>query len=48
MFNLMNRVPTGIQPILDCLEMHIVTTGLDDMKAHAETITTVSYCVCVM
>ncbi len=48
MFNLMNRIANGVSPMLVCLETHIITTGLDDMKAHAETITTVSHCILVM
>ena len=42
MFHLMERVPNGVQPMLEYLEAHIISTGLADMKAHAETITTVS------
>ena len=41
MFNLMNRIPGGVKPMLDYLEAHIISTGLADMKAHADTITTV-------
>ena len=41
MFHLMKRVPNGVQPMLEYLEAHIISTGLADMKAHAETITTV-------
>ena len=43
MFDLMERVPNGVQPMLDLeyLEAHIISTGLADMKARAETITTV-------
>ena len=40
-FNLMNHIPGGVKPILDYLEAHIISTGLADMKAHADTITTV-------
>lgn len=43
MFTLMNRIANGVKPMLDFLEAHIVSTGLADMKAHAETITTVKY-----
>ena len=41
MFHLMERVPNGVQPMLEYLEAHIISTGLADMKAHAEPITTV-------
>ena len=41
MFHLMERVPNGVQPMLEYLEAHIISTGLADMKAHAESITTV-------
>ncbi|KAI8791819.1 cullin-5 [Biomphalaria glabrata] len=40
MFSLMDRVPEGIQPMLQDLESHIVSQGLADMMAAAETITT--------
>ena len=43
MYKLMDRVEDGIEPMLECLDTHIVSTGLADMKAHAETITTVSF-----
>ncbi|XP_050706586.1 cullin-5-like isoform X2 [Eriocheir sinensis] len=39
MFKLMNRVPDGIQPMLDAMEEHIVSAGLADMVAAADTIT---------
>ena len=42
MFKLMDRVPDGIQPMLDALEEHIVSAGLADMVAAADTITQVS------
>ena len=42
MFSLMDRVPDGIQPMLQDLENHIVNQGLADMMSAAETITTVS------
>lgn len=47
MFKLMDRVPEGIQPMLDALEEHIVSAGLADMVAAADTITQVgppTYC----
>ena len=43
MFKLMNRISGGISPMLQYLETHIVSTGLADMTAHADTITTVSH-----
>ena len=43
MFSLLDRVADGIQPMLSALEDFIITAGLADMKASAETITTVSY-----
>ncbi|XP_037804406.1 cullin-5-like isoform X1 [Penaeus monodon] len=39
MFKLMDRVPDGIQPMLDALEEHIVSAGLADMVAAADSIT---------
>lgn len=42
MFSLMDKVPNGIDPMLKDLEEHIVSAGLADMVAAAETITTVS------
>ncbi|KAK8389901.1 hypothetical protein O3P69_012829 [Scylla paramamosain] len=39
MFKLMSRVPDGIQPMLDAMEEHIVSAGLADMVAAADTIT---------
>lgn len=44
MFSLMDKVPNGIEPMLKDLEEHIVSAGLADMVAAAETITTVSEC----
>ena len=44
MFSLMDRVPDGITPMLHDLEEHIISAGLADMHAAADTITTVSYC----
>lgn len=43
MYRLMDRIANGVDPMLKCLESHIVNTGLSDMKAHAEVITTVSW-----
>ncbi|MEQ2188227.1 hypothetical protein GOODEAATRI_012863 [Goodea atripinnis] len=40
MFSLMDKVPSGIEPMLKDLEEHIVNAGLADMVAAAETITT--------
>lgn len=45
MFSLMDKVPNGIEPMLKDLEEHIVSAGLADMVAAAETITTVSVLV---
>ncbi|XP_018586217.1 cullin-5-like isoform X1 [Scleropages formosus] len=39
MFSLMDKVPSGIEPMLKDLEDHIVSAGLADMVATAETIT---------
>ena len=45
----MDRIPAGVDPMLRDLEAHIVQSGLDDMKANADIITTVSLqCVGVM
>ena len=41
MFSLMDKVPSGIEPMLKDLEEHILNAGLADMVAAAETITTV-------
>ncbi|KAJ8315497.1 hypothetical protein KUTeg_007647 [Tegillarca granosa] len=40
MFTLMDRVPDGITPMLHDLEAYIVSQGLADMMAAADTITT--------
>lgn len=42
MFSLMDKVPSGIEPMLKDLEEHIMSAGLADMVASAETITSVS------
>ena len=51
MFSLMNRIAGGVEPMLRDLEAYIVQSGLDDMKANADIITTVSgwesVCMCV-
>ncbi|KAJ4922343.1 hypothetical protein JOQ06_022547, partial [Pogonophryne albipinna] len=39
MFSLMDKVPSGIEPMLKDLEDHIMSAGLADMVATAETIT---------
>lgn len=44
MFSLMDKVPSGIEPMLKDLEEHIMSAGLADMVASAETITSVSAC----
>ncbi|CDQ79021.1 unnamed protein product [Oncorhynchus mykiss] len=41
MFSLMDKVPSGIEPMLKDLEDHIMNAGLADMVAAAETITSV-------
>lgn len=41
MFHLMDRVPDGVQPMIQYLENHVVTTGLADMIGAAATIATV-------
>uniref|UniRef100_A0A3B4XE54 Cullin-5 n=1 Tax=Seriola lalandi dorsalis TaxID=1841481 RepID=A0A3B4XE54_SERLL len=43
MFSLMDKVPNGIEPMLKDLEEHIISAGLADMVAAAETITTVLF-----
>lgn len=51
MFSLMDKVPSGIEPMLKDLEDHILNAGLADMVATAETITSVSRdssCSCIM
>ena len=42
MFSLMDRIPNGVEPMLRDLESYILQSGLDDMKANADVITTVS------
>ncbi|KAA0720058.1 Cullin-5 [Triplophysa tibetana] len=39
MFSLMDKVPSGIEPVLKDLEDHIMSAGLADMMASAESIT---------
>ena len=46
MHRLMDRITNGVDPMLGYLEAHIISTGLADMKAHAETITSVSTSGC--
>lgn len=48
MFSLMDKVPSGIEPMLKDLEEHIVSAGLADMVAAAETITTVGILLCTI
>ena len=43
MFSLMDRVPDGITPMLQDIEEHIISQGLADMIAAADTITLVSF-----
>ncbi|XP_064404658.1 cullin-5-like [Halichondria panicea] len=40
MFGLMDRIPNGVEPMLTFLESYITQSGVDDMKASAEVITT--------
>lgn len=47
MFSLMDKVPSGIEPMLKDLEEHIMSAGLADMVASAETITSVSPVHCL-
>ena len=42
LYSLMNRVEDGVVPMMECLESHIVTQGLAQMQACADTISTVS------
>lgn len=42
MFSLMDKVPNGVEPMLKDLEEHIMSAGLADMVAAAESITSVS------
>ena len=42
MFGLMDRIPGGVEPMLQNLESYIKQSGLDDMRSCAEIITTVS------
>lgn len=43
MFGLMDRIPNGVEPMLLDLESYITQNGVDDMKASAEIITSVSW-----
>ena len=43
MFGLMDRIDNGVEPMLADLEAYITQSGVDDMKASAEIITTVSH-----
>ena len=42
MYHLMDRISGGIDPMLGYLESHIISTGLADMKVHADIITSVN------
>lgn len=42
MFSLLDRIPKGVEPMLTDIQTYIVQSGIDDMKACAEIITTVS------
>ena len=41
MFSLLDCIPNGVEPMLGDIENYIVQSGIDDMKACAEIITTV-------
>lgn len=41
MFSLLDRIPSGVEPMLTDVEAYIVHSGIDDMKASVEIITTV-------
>ena len=41
MFSLLDRIPSGVEPMLTDVETYIVHSGIDDMKASVEIITTV-------
>ena len=43
MFSLLDRIPAGVEPMLQDLEDYIQQSGLDDMKGNADIITTVSW-----
>ena len=42
MFGLLDRIPNGVDPMLQDLESYIVESGVKDMKSCAEIITSVS------
>ena len=42
MFDLLDRIPKGVEPMLSDIEAYIIQSGIDDMRACAEIITTVS------
>lgn len=47
MFNLLDRIPNGVEPMLTDIEAYIKHSGVDDMKACADVITTVKHlCAC--
>ncbi len=48
MFGLLDRIPNGVEPMLTDIESYIKQSGVDDMKACAEIITTVREGACVM
>ena len=48
MFSLLNRIPDGINPMLECLHEYIIQQGLADMINCANIITTVSSCCCCL
>lgn len=41
LYRLIKRTPSGIETILNCIDEHIRTEGLNDMKNNAAAITTV-------
>ena len=42
MFSLLDRIPSGVEPMLTDIEEYIFDSGIADMKACVEIITTVS------
>ena len=42
MFDLLDRIPKGVEPMLADIEAYIIHSGIDDMRAAADTITTVT------
>ena len=42
MFGLLDRIPNGVESMLQDIEAYVVHSGVDDMKSCAEIITSVS------